>query len=449
MEYTTPVKHSCKYWKIYLEIALLFLLCGSQYFGISIVNLALTCCILTVHLFMSDIEECVAGLFCALPAFNLLNMRIGSISLYYLMVMIFWLRYFQHHNWTISRTKFLILLVLLVIRLASGEIRDTLTWFVLISVLILTYGEDYFDGNIQRIVMFTTIVFLVSSLAGFEHKVAGRSIYSGGSVWTGKVRSIRFAGIIGDPVFFSQFCSLLVAANLTLGCYNRRYLIPAILFSGGCLALCLESYAKTGMLLILLCAVSSLVWYIWNRMQNKRTAVLSIFLIFASMVAFLLLINYIVTNTDNLIIANYITRLSGDDLLTGRTDIWAHYISMLGSSWQSLFLALPNAQFNAPFPIANGKYFNRTHNILLETACMFGIIPTLCMVTLVFVQMYRCFVSRKGILWQMPICVILASGFTLHGHQEFPYYTLVSLALSFLHCKRTDSRFSHLQTHNL
>ena len=65
MEYTAPVKGDRKYWKLYLEIALLSLICVTQYFGISIANLALTCCVLGVHFLMSDIEECTIGLFCA------------------------------------------------------------------------------------------------------------------------------------------------------------------------------------------------------------------------------------------------------------------------------------------------------------------------------------------------------------------------------------------------
>lgn len=439
MECTAPVKSTYQYWKVWVEVGLLTLLCVCQYIGISVGNLALTCCILAIHYFMTDMGECTIGLFCALPAFNLLNLRIGSISMYYLMVFIFWLRYFQYKNWTISKTKFMILFLLLVIRLTSGEIKDTLTWFVLLSVLVLSFGEDFLDRNIRDVVMFISITFLITSLAGYFMLKAGKSIYTKGSVWTGKVRSVRFAGMIGDSVFFSQFCAFLSAANLALGCYNKRYLIPAVILTGCCLVLCLESYAKTGMLLIALCAVSSVIWFIWNRLQNKRTAVLSIFLIFASVLSLVLLINYILTDTDNLIIQNYMSRLSKDDQLTGRLDIWAHYLDLLAQNWRSLFTALPHALYRTPVFISNDRSFNDTHNIFLESACLFGIIPTMFMMTLVFVLMYRCFVRRKGILWQMPICVILASGFTLHGHLEFPYYTLVAIALSFLRCdKQTD-----------
>lgn len=438
MEQMIPSGGVRKYRKVYLEIALISMLCVSQYLGISALNLAISCCVLIIHFLMEDMGECTIGLFCALPAFNLLNVRMGSISMYYLMVFIFWLRYFQYRNWKISRTKFLVLFALLIIRLTSGEIKETLTWFVLISVLVLTFEEDFFDRNLLQVVLSVSVVFLITSLAGYFMLKAGKSIYTKGQVWTGTVKSIRFAGMIGDAVFFSQFCALLAAANLTLACTNKRYFLPGFLIAGACLVLCLETYAKTGMLLIALCAAASIVWLIWDRLKNKRTAVFSILLAFGGVVAVILLVEYILTNTDNLILQNYITRLSSGDLLTGRMDIWVHYLSLLGDNWRSLICALPASDYFRRFIISNGRGFNDPHNLLLESACLFGIIPTLCMMMLVFVLMYRCFIRRKGILWQMPICVMLASGFTLHGHLEFHYYTLVAIAFSFLSCNVTE-----------
>ena len=434
MGQTIQVVSYRNYWKIYIEIALLTLLCVSQYFAITALNLLLTGAILLLHLSMSDLEECTIGLFCALPEFNLLNIRIGSISLYYLMVFIFWLRYFQYHNWRISKVKFMVLFILLVIRLTSGEIESTLTWFVLLSVLVLTYGEDFFDQNLQNVVLFTSIVFILSSLAGYLMLQGGKSIYMKGTVWSDGVMSIRFAGIIGDAVFFSQVCALFVAANLTLGCTNRRYLFPALIISGTITVLCLESYAKTGIILLILVFISALLWLIWNRLKSKRTAVLSILLAFFSILAVFWAISYVLTNTENPIIQNYIVRFSSDDLLTGRGEIWKHYVELLAGSWRSLFCALPQSKFTSPFVLSNGRYFRDTHNVYLEMLCMFGLIATLCMLVFVFVLMYRCLIHRKGILWLMPICVMLASGFSLHGNLEFHYYTLIAIALSFMRC---------------
>lgn len=433
MEQTLQVRSYLSYWKIHIEIALLTLLCVSQYFGITALNLLLTGSILIMHLSMNDMEECTIGLFCALPEFNLLNVRIGSISMYYLMVFIFWFRYFQYHNWRINKTRFMVLFILLVIRLTSGEVEDTLTWFVLLSVLVLTYDEDYFTKNLLQIVLFTSIVFLISSLAGYFMLIGGRSIYTGGTVWVGSTMSLRFAGIIGDPVFFSQCCSLFAAANLSLGCCNKKYLMPGILIAVGVFLLCLESYAKTGMLLIGLCFLASLMWLIWNRLQNKRTAILAVTLFFGGVTGAGLLVNYVLCNTDNVIIQNYIARLSSEDLLTGRLTVWKHYLSLLGDSWRSLICALPQSKFKAPVYFSGDRHVSTTHNVFIEMLCFFGIIPTLCIVTFVFLLIYRCFVRKKGIMWLMPICVMLASGLTLHGNQEFHYYTLVAIALAFLH----------------
>lgn len=420
-------------WKLYAEVILLSLLCASQYVGITALNLVITAAVLGVYFLMDRMEDCTVGLFTALPMFNMMSIRLGTISLYYLMVFLFWLRYFLYHNWTIQREKFLVLFVLLVIRLTSGEIRDNLTWFVLFSVLVLTYREDYFDRNIQTVVLFVSITFIISSAVGYWMLENGKSIYTNGTVWSKSGVATRFAGVIGDSVFFSQFCALMVAANLTLGCYNRRYLLPALLLSVIISVLCLESYAKTGMLLIVLAACSAAVWLIWNRLKDKRTALVSIGMAVGCVGAVVFLVEYILTHTDNPLIQNYIARLTSKDLLTGRNAVWEHYLGLLGSRWGTLLFAMPQSMFRAPFRVDH-HYLSATHNVYLESLCFFGLVGTVCILLWLIARMYRCFISRKGILYFMPICVMLASGFSLHGLNEYHYYTLLAIAISFLNC---------------
>jgi len=425
-------------WKIWAELALLALLCVSQYLNISIVNLGLTGLVVLLVFLMENIEETTLGMFCALPAFNLLNYQVGNISMYYLIVFVFWLRYFQYRNWSLGRYKFLVLLGLLALRLVSGEIVGTLTWFVLVSVLVLTYREPFFDRNIRSIVMFTSIVFIYTSAMGYLMLKAGTSIYMHGTVWTGDTMSHRFAGIIGDPVFFSQMCALLVAANLTLGLQQKGYGLIAWILSGLIAVLCLESYAKTGMILTIVVILCAVIWLLWTKLKDKRTALFSILGIILGVVALVAAVDYILSNTDNLVIQNYISRLTSDDLLTGRLEIWGHYLEMIGSKWQYIILPVPEAEFGRPFYLGHGSFISKTHNLFLETLCMFGIIPTVLMTLWIFVNVWRCARERKGILWLMPICVILVSAMFLHGHNEFQYYTLVAFAVSFLRKERPE-----------
>lgn len=422
-------------WKIYAELGLILLLSISQYLNISILNLGFTGMLVLLVFLMDRIEETTVGLFAALPAFNLLNYQVGNISMYYLIVFVFWFRYFQYRNWTISRYKLLILLGLLILRLVSGEIVETLTWFVLISVLVLTYREPFFDGNMRHIILFTSITFAVTSAMGYFMLRAGTSIYMHGTVWTGDTMSYRFAGVIGDPVFFSQMCALLVAANLALGCQQKGYGWWAWILTGAISVLCLESYAKTGMLLTIMVIMAVVIWILWTRLKSKRTAVFSIFGLILGVVGVIVAVDYLLNNSDSLVVQNYITRLTSDDLLTGRLEIWAHYLELIGSSWKTLILPVPDAQFNTAFYLGHGSFISKTHNLYLETLGMFGILPSMLMFFWITAEVGRCLRSGKSILWLMPVCVLLVSAIFLHGHNEFQYYTLVAIAVSFL---RTD-----------
>ena len=147
-------------------------------------------------------------------------------------VFIFWYKYFKYYRWNISRTKLLVLLCFLLIRLTAGDISSTSKWFVLFSVLVLTYRENCLEGQLLRIIKYLSITFVIASVFGYLMLISGRSIYMAGQVYNDGVTTIRFAGLIGDSVFFSQICALLVGANLTLGCYNRKYLTTGIIFSG-------------------------------------------------------------------------------------------------------------------------------------------------------------------------------------------------------------------------
>ncbi len=417
---------------IRMEIFLLMLLCVSQYLEIAAVNLFFTGAVILLVLAMKRIEDCTIGLFVALPMFNLLNYQVGNISMYYLLVFVFWWRYLQHHHWRINKKKLLILVALMAIRLTSGEVRDNLTWLVLFSVLVLTYREDFFDRNIEKIVYYMSITFILSSAFGYLMLEEGRSIYNRGYVWSEAGVATRFAGVIGDSVFYSQFCALMVSANLALGCYRRKYLKKSVLLSVFITAFCILTYAKTGMFLVLLIAISAIFWQFWSNARSRRRAVYAVMIVAAVMCGLTVLAWYIVTHMESEVVRSYLLRLTSVDLLTGRREIWAYYLGRLGESWRTLFIAMPWDIFDLGFLSESGRIYNKTHNLYIETVCAFGLVAAVSMLLWVLLGMLRSFKRRDGVLCLMPICVILASGYALHGHFEFHYYTLVAVAAGFL-----------------
>lgn len=421
-----------KFKAIHLSIILSLLLCISQYFEISILNLTLTGSLYILVLTQKKADDCVVMLYTLLPMFNLLNYKVGTTSLYYLFVCIFWFRYIKHHSLKLKSSKLLVLSVLLIIRLTSGEIGSTLKWFILISVLVLTYQEDFFDSSIARIVFYMSITFITSSIFGYLMLQEGRSIYTRGYVWSEYGNTIRFAGVIGDSVFFSQFCALLVAANLTLGCYIKGYFVKSIFLSVPITVLCLYSYAKTGLLLIICSFIAVIFWHIWNKSQSRTTILCSVWILLNAFLGLSAIIIYVITHPENAVVKNYTARFNSTDLLTGRGEVWKHYIMIFINDWKSLFCAMSQSEFTKVFYLENGSTVNKTHNIYIETLCAFGFLATIFIFLWIIKDIIVSIKENNGILCLLPVFIILASGYSLHGHFEFHYYTLVSIALSFL-----------------
>ncbi len=142
-------------------------LCATQYFGISVLSLFFTVCIGCYMVLTKSLEDTALALFSCLPMFNLFNANIGSTSMYYLYVFVFWYKYFKHYRWNINRTKLLVLLCFLAVRLTAGEIASTAKWFVLFSVLVLTYRESFMTGQLIKIIKYMSITFMIGSLFGY------------------------------------------------------------------------------------------------------------------------------------------------------------------------------------------------------------------------------------------------------------------------------------------
>lgn len=426
---------------IWLELGLLAALCAVQFAGIPIACLLLTAAMGLYMALTQRLEDAVLALFVALPMFNLFNYRIGNISMYYLFVFVFWYKYFRRHNWRVSSLKLLTLLVLLGLRLTSGEIRDNATWFVLFSVLVLTYGEDCLDGQIGRIVKYLTISFLIASVAGYLMQIAGRSLYTHGGVYSDGTRTIRFAGLIGDSVFYSQCCALLIAANLVLACYHHEYRHLGVMLSVMLCGFSLLSYAKTGLIIIAADILVYVLWQIGAKAKKKSTVLFSVGIILAFIGSCIWLVNYILSDTSGTLVQNYLTRFASSDLLTGRLVIWEHYWDIMRNSWRTLFCAMPQAVFRAYFTTTGTNLLRTTHNIYIELVCAFGLIAAELILLWIIGVMARSVKRRDGMLCLLPMLALMASGMALHGLFEYHYYTLVAIALSFLNYRNRQRRF--------
>lgn len=415
-----------------IEIGLLLLLGISHILSLSSINVMISMIILFLFI-ISNLRTNVLLLFTAMPFFNLFTSSIGSTSLFYLYIIVFLLKYISANKNHFNKRKILVFTLLILVRIPSGDFVYLTKWALLLSVLVFTYNEDFFIKQSNKIVRYLSISFVLSSLFGYYMLQNGLSIYTNSYIYISSELTVtRFAGLVGDSVFYSQFAALLIAANLVINYYNNsdrlfRYIIVAILTY-----FIILTYSKTGLILALVSIVLYIIALVYNNVKTRKKIISTLLIIVIVISSMIIGVSYILKHTDNLIISNYINRFSASDLLTGRKEVYDHYINLLEHNWETPFFSMPQDEYLSIFTTNGINKLNRAHNIYLETVCAFGIFTSIILFGWIFVKVLRTLKSKKQKFCVLPMLIMLASGFILHGHFEFHYYFILSIALVYL-----------------
>lgn len=413
-------------------IVLLFLLGIGHILSLSSVNVMI--CMMLLFLFIiSNLRTNVLLLFTAIPFFNLFTSSIGSTSLFYLYVIVFLLKYIHVNKYHFNKSKILIFTILVLVRITSGDFVYLAKWSLLLSVFIFTYNEDFFIEQSNKIVKYLSISFILSSLFGYYMLQNGLSIYTNSYIYISSELTVtRFAGLVGDSVFYSQFAALLIAANLVINYYNNsgrifRYVVVTIL-----IFFIILTYSKTGLILALVSIAIYLIALVYNNIKTRKKIISTSLIVILSISLMIIGANYILKHTHNLIISNYINRFSASDLLTGRKEVYAHYINLLEHNWETPFFSMPQDEYLSIFTTNGINKLNRAHSIYLETVCAFGIFTSIILFGWILVKVLQVLRSENQKFCILPLLIMLASGFTLHGHFEFHYYFILSVAFMYL-----------------
>lgn len=395
------------------------------------VSLFITMIIIVISLF-STVNISYIIMFMCLPFFNMMNKSIGSVSFFYVVIIIFLIKFLKYKKMKIGYKKLLLICFFIFLRLFSRDLVLLSKWILLILPLILTYNDDILYYNLERVIKYLSITTIISSLFGYYMLINGLSIYTSAYVYSEKGITTRFAGLIGDSVVYGQFIIIIIASNIVIGYFNKKINKRCILLSVILSIFGILTYSKTFIILLIFIIFIYILNTIMENIKNKKKILKSFFIIISSIFVILLGISYIIKNMDNYLINNYIVRFSNVDLWTGRGTVSKHYIDLIFSDFRNIFIPMKQYIYEAPFYASSTMIITRAHNIYIETVCIFGLAGSLLIFLYIIFEIIK-FLFRKGkFICLSPLMVLLASGISLHGHLEFQYYFTVMLSLFFI-----------------
>ena len=418
--------------KIVYVFFFLCLLNVSQYLGISALNLLFTAAIIIVACF-ANLDDILVIMYATLPLYNILNIRIGTYSMHYLIIGIFIVKYLLHSK--VSALKLLTFLALFLLRVFAKDFVLLISWSLLILPLILTMDDDIWIRNIRQILFWVNLSFILSCVVGYIMMVMQKSIYTNSYLYISSVRTIRFAGLTGDSVAFGQTCALTIGMNLIYCYFNpdnpkNFYRLSTLILAMAALL----SYSKMTLVCILaVFAVFLAIYgktYIKDRRSVIKAVIISSALLVLMVIATLVLIDY---HGNSTVILGYIDRFTRDDLSTGRFSMWSAYLKELTASPKNLFLPLTSEHLSARiWNPSTGSYANYVHNLYLETIAVFGWCAAILIFVWVGVRICRHFAMKRRFMLAIPILILLFMGIGSHENLEYQFYLQFALALSFM-----------------
>lgn len=418
---------------IYFVHMLLLFLGISHYFGITFLNIAITVLIGFVLIFSENFEKRIVILFTLLPFFNLFTTEIGNTSLYYLFLIFVLFSVIKKNNWKIKKGKIWLVLCGIIITLFWRDIVVQIKWILVFSFLCIMTDNSQLEKSMPMLIKHISISTIVASVIGYLMMIMDKSIYNNSIVYLSGKTITRFAGLIGDSVFYSQFCVILIACILAF-CIMHKLSIRFSIFTSIILSgFVLITYSKTGIILLVFTFICYALVYIKNNLKNNTTVIKAIFFSIVFLIVTILTVNYIVKHQNTDLIKSFMLRFSAKDLWTGRNSVSESYFEKLNSSIIYMLHGMSISMYTSNGAVVGATMITRAHNIYLETLCLFGVLPAIFIGILAVKKIYNIVRKKRNFLCQIiPTVVLLLSGISLHGHIEWPYYFLVLLCYSTL-----------------
>lgn len=409
---------------------LLNLLCLFQLGGFSMGALLITGIILLIGVLIKY-EELGIYLFVCLAFFNVMNARVQSTSLFYVLCGIVVARYLlqEHKKYRLSQKLVLLCVIFLVTAYNLTDTIRYLSWFILLFTCILLYHERIIADKIAEIITLYSLAFLLASWWGYLMLNSGMAINNGAEMFfSGHYSYLRFAGLVGDSVFFGALLLVLISANMVLLLANsqkpflRLFLIVNMAILGSL------TYSKTfyGGCII------ELILFFWFWLSRKKGNVKAFFV---TVIAIGLVIAglslWISTGTGNAATIMR-QRMSASDLSTGRLVAWAYYINLWLHDWTIIFKGIGFTEYAARRTFAGYTHsVMYAHNILIESITAFGLLETVAILVGMGGALRRFLKQRAKLFWLLPAFMLfVVFGMISHGNFESSYYFSVLLVVT-------------------
>lgn len=411
----------------YILHFLLIMLGVTQIMGIPVVNIGISICIALI-MCVCSIQQNIVMLFLLAPYFNMFSVQLGSTSLYYIYILVYMFKYFRNTKWTLKKSKLFVIFALLGTTISWMNIVVQVKWFVLFVLLVINYKDKLFIGRFPLAIKHIGISTITSSVIGYIMLAEGKSIYTQSYIYSSQGNITRFAGLVGDSVFYGQFAVMVISAVLALVLMGKisektGYIITAVLSY-----YIVITFSKTAIILLAFVIVGYFLAFIHKNLHKKRTVYRALLVLVLLIAAVLGGVLYIASHLSNPTINMYVIRFTSGDLWTGRSSVTDNYIQKLYSSFAHVFIGMSYSDYTQNGVLVGQTMITRAHNIYIETICLFGFIPAIMMFGFCLKKIGGYIKNRNNIFFLTPFMVLILSGVSLHGHIEWPYYFLLSIA---------------------
>lgn len=321
---------------------------------------------------VSDIRQSIIFLFFLLPFATILKQDVDGMSFYTVLFFFVVLKMIMKHRTIDVRLVVAILLFFLYGLFFSGEAQLTTIITMLVGVLMLycIKQEDINADISSTVIAYSIGICLASVLALFKQSfpiinefVTDSMIKLGAEEY-----AERFAGLHGNPNYFTLDVTVALSALIVLSYYNNKkpktYILCLIALSVFGLMSVSKSFLLVWIFLIL-------CWFVLSIKQGagKLFKFISVVII-GAMIIYLFTYDYV-----NTYLFRFVEEGTGtfDDLTTGRTVIWDKYIKAIFNDIKILLLG--NGLNTILTTIDKG-----THSTYLSSLFGLGIIGTAILV---------------------------------------------------------------------